>query len=255
MEDRIYEAMSELEEKHWWFRGRRAIIGTVINRLVPLGHNLDIVDVGSGTGGNLALLSTYGEVYGIEMSERACMICRRKGFSKIYCGKIEDVLPSMSEKKFDLITLIDVLEHLDDDIGILGTLRSALKEEGHILVTVPAHPFLWSSHDLSHHHKRRYKLNELIWKLNAAGLKIEYVSYFNMWLFPIVSLVRAIKCGFGISKDRDDLFLPHPLLNWMLFRVFSSERHFIGKVRLPAGVSIVALVRPTQAGRPTGAAQ
>ena len=174
---------------------------------------------------------------------------RDKGFTRIYCGKVEDVLPRMSGKAFDLITLIDVLEHLDDDVGTLSLLGAALRDGGAILATVPAHPFLWSSHDLAHHHKRRYRMGELLRNMEAAGLRTSYASYFNMWLFPVVAGVRMVKRGFGASKSGDDLFLPGPLVNDLLYRLFSSESRLIGRMKLPMGVSIVAIAVPRTTGK------
>ncbi|MBW5447522.1 methyltransferase domain-containing protein [Cohnella sp. CFH 77786] len=246
MEPSIYLKMDRLEQEHWWFAGRRNIIESLLHtRLTPLDSDSRILDAGCGTGGNLGLLSRLGcEVSGLEMDRGAAEIARWKSGKSVYVGSLPDGVP-FADESFDLIVLLDVLEHIDDDVGALRTLASKLKPGGSLLITVPAFSFLWSRHDESHHHKRRYRLRELTDKMRQCRLRPIHASYFNTWLFPVIALVRILQRRLGPTTKSDDLTLPSPVLNKLLAGILSSERHLLKFAKLPFGVSIAAIGRKT----------
>jgi SAM-dependent methyltransferase len=200
-----------------------------------------ILDAGCGTGGNLSMLRSFGEVDAIEMDDRAREIAIAKGIARVVPGQLPDDLP-FHENRFDLVVLLDVLEHVMEDEAALISLRRLLKPSGYLLVTVPAFPFLWSRHDEAHHHHRRYRMEELRGKVEKTGMEIVYASYFNTLLFPLIAAVRL----FGRllkGQGRDDLALPNPWVNRMLYAFFSSERVLLGKLALPFGVSALVVAR------------
>jgi SAM-dependent methyltransferase len=241
MEQTIYWKMHRLEREHWWFASRRSMIETVLHsRLKSIGSGSRILDAGCGTGGNLDLLSQLScDVTGLEMEPGAAEIASLKSGKAVVIGSLPDQVPFRDES-FDLIVLLDVLEHIEDDLGSLASLAAKLKPGGHLLITVPAFSFLWSDHDKSHHHKRRYRLPELVRKMRQCQLDPTYASYFNTWLFPLIALVRLlhkIRC----FNTTDDLSMPYPFLNKLLTHIMSSEKHILKRGKLPFGVSIMAI--------------
>jgi hypothetical protein len=134
-----------------------------------------------------------------------------------------------------------VLEHIDDDVASLRRLGALLGDDGRILLTVPAMPFLWSSHDELHHHKRRYTRASLQAATKAAGLRVEHIGYFNALLFPLALAQRMLAKLTGSRQPIDAL--PSPTVNGVLRSIFASERHLVGRVRLPVGLSLFAVIR------------
>ena len=240
MEPEVYVQMRRIEDRHWWFVSRRRIVDRMLEKFTqPAARR--ILDVGCGTGGNLPMLSKFGEVIGIEMSTAARSSAMGRGASQIYLGSFPEDLPEAA-RDFDLITFLDVLEHLDDDIGALQATQGLLAPSGKVLITVPAFNFLWSSHDAQHHHRRRYSADQLKKLLLQSGLEPLYVSYFNTWLFPVISALRIAKRLTG-NHHSDDERMPSPMVNSLLKFIFSSERHLLGRLSLPFGVSIMAIAR------------
>lgn len=240
MEPKIYKKMADLEDSHWWFVARRRIIDTLITNLV-LPDNAAIFEAGCGTGGNLAMLAGHGQVYAMELDEAARRFACDLGVGKILPGRLPDDIP-FEDQSFDLIVLLDVLEHLDKDTASLQALYSRLKPGGWLLVTVPANPWMWSQHDESHHHKRRYVLRGLRHVVRSAGYTVRYVSYFNTLLFPLIAGVRILQNCLG-SGQKDNLTMPSKQVNQVLTFLFASERYLMGRVPLPFGVSLLLLAQ------------
>jgi len=234
LEAALYPEMARLEECHWWWLARRQILTRMLARL-NLPPDAEILEAGCGTGGNLAMLSRFGALYGMELDDSARQISISRGFGQIQSGRLPDQVP-FGDRQFDLVLLLDVLEHLDDDLGALKALRKRLKPGGQLLVTVPAFKFLWSHHDTSHHHKRRYRRKQLRGTVEEAGFKVNFVSYFNTVLFPLIASIRLMKKSVG---GGDDLKVPSTPVNRTLQALFASERHFLGPLRFPFGVSLI----------------
>jgi SAM-dependent methyltransferase len=233
--------MRSLEERHWWFVGRRRIVGEILASLALPGHSR-ILDAGCGTGGNLQFLSQFGEVTGVELDDGAAALARERGTWPVLKGSLPDGMP-FTGQQFDLIVLLDVLEHIDDDGASLRALQGLLAPGGVLVLTVPAFQFLWSPHDEEHHHKRRYRAAGLSGVIRSAGLRLSYLSYFNAWLFPMIAAVRLVRKAFPANDVGRDVQLPGPALNAMLRAVFGSERRWIGRLRMPFGVSLLAVAR------------
>ena len=239
MENKIFQKMLKLESSHWWFVARRKIIQRVINNL-DFPRNIRILDAGCGNGDNLSLLSTFGDLVAFEKNEYALKTAKSKKIGEIYKAELPDKLPNAIKTNFDLIVLLDVLEHIDDDSKSLTTVRKLMNNKGIILITVPAFQWLWSEHDVIHHHKRRYSKSELREKLDSSGFRIKYISYFNTLLFPF-ALVERIGQKIFSPSNPEILELPNNKINFLLEKIFSLEAIFMNKISLPFGLSLVAI--------------
>ncbi len=249
MDHAEYTRMHEAEQRSWWFRGRRRVLDAVVGRL-ELRAGARIVDLGCGTGGNLGMLAQHGEVLGVEPSADAVAFAR-EGLDEPGSASATSVVHASAEATgleggaFDLITLLDVLEHLDDEGPALAEAARLLRPGAHLLVTVPAFMLLWSGHDEALHHRRRYRRPELVELLERAGFALCWASYYNASLFPPVAAVRVGRRLIGTGGERRaDVGdgLPGPIAA-SLEALFAAERHLVGRARLPFGVSLIALVR------------
>ncbi|MGR3515146.1 MAG: class I SAM-dependent methyltransferase [Paracoccaceae bacterium] len=241
MDRAVFDRMDSQEEVHWWFSARRTIIRTTIERLIDLPAEARVLEAGCGTGGNLDMLSAFGAVRAFELDAPARVRAQEKSGVAVAEGALPDAVPFEGEQ-FDLIGLFDVLEHVEDDEGALAALAPRLATEGHLLVTVPAFPWLWSAHDERHHHFRRYTRATIAGAAGKAGLSVAKSFYFNTALFPIAVAARAIKRA--TSSDAPDDTLPSPFVNGALRTVFAAERHLIGRVPMPVGLSLCAILKP-----------
>ena len=241
MESYTYQLMREFEDGHWWFVARRKILRDLLSTLqLPAGS--DILEVGCGTGGNIEFLQEFGSVTCVESEGVAARIARERKLAPIMDGRLPNELPDF-EHQFDLIVLFDVVEHIEEDGESLVALSRFLKPDGHIVLTVPAFPFLWSQHDEENHHKRRYTRSSLNDLVTNKEFSIEYISYFNFWLFPLVATIRLIRKFFKYQESWQDMRLPNKITNRILQSIFSSERYFIRRtVSLPVGISLVTVL-------------
>jgi SAM-dependent methyltransferase len=240
MERKVYDQMAKLDSQHWWFTARRRILDGVIERIVRPPDDARILELGAGTGHNLAMLSRFGPVEASELDPMA----RQLASERLGRPVVETALPDLSmfpAASYDLIALLDVLEHVTDDKGSLAAIRERLKPGGALLLTVPINPWMWSAHDVAHHHHRRYRRTEIRKLALDAGYEIDMLSPFNSLLFPPIAAVRLL--GKLTGKDDSDDAMPSAPVNKVLDAVFGMERGLIGRVPMPFGVSLVAVLR------------
>ena len=239
MDRSAYASMSAQEQDHWWFVARRAIIDNLVRTNITLPADARILEAGCGTGGNLALLAQYGALDAMEYDADARALAAARGLCRMEPGALPDAI-GFDDTRYDLIVLLDVLEHIEEDEASLSALGARLTPNGRLLLTVPAAPWLWSEHDVLHHHKRRYTHDGLLKVVGAAGLKVEASGHFNSLLFPL-----AVAQRFAHQLLRRDTPLdarPSPLVNAALQRIFAAERHFLGRFSLPMGLSLYAVL-------------
>ena len=240
MERKVYDQMAKLDSCHWWFTARRRILDGVIERIVRPPKDARILELGAGTGHNLAMLSRFGEVEASELDP----VARDIASERLGRPVIEAALPDLSmfpAKSYDLVALLDVLEHVTDDKGSLAAILERLKPGGALLLTVPINPWMWSAHDVAHHHHRRYRKSEIRKLALDTGYQIELMSPFNSLLFPPIAAVRL--AGKLTGKDDSDDALPSAPVNKALDTIFGLERGLVGRVPLPFGVSLIAVLR------------
>ncbi|MHB1667819.1 class I SAM-dependent methyltransferase [Thiomonas sp.] len=242
MSPEAYLSMADTEAQHWWFTGRRKILEFVIRKL-DLPKNANILEIGCGTGGNLEMLAHFGVVSALEMDATALKIAteKSKGRYDIKQGVCPD-LSQLSLQKFDLICLFDVLEHIDQDIETIAEAKKLLADGGRILITVPAYAWLWSMHDEFLHHKRRYTAAKLRKVADSTTLRVSLLTYFNALLFPLIAVVR-LKEKLLHNNEPGGTGMPPKPINFILRIIFGFERHFIGKIPIPFGVSLLAIFK------------
>lgn len=239
MERIVYDRMAELDSRHWWYRARRDILGELIRRRIPLPADARILEIGCGTGHNLVMLKRFGRVDAVEIDADARAIASRRLGHEVMAAPLP-ALAGVEERAYDLVAILDVLEHVEADREALESIARRLRPGGRILIAVPAHPWMWSAHDVVNHHKRRYTKRRLRAVVAAAGLKLEMMSWFNSLLFPLAAAARV--AGRVRRKDDSDDKLPPRPLNALFEAVFGLERYAIGRLPFPPGVSLVAIV-------------
>ena len=237
----------EFEKSHWWFRARRRILHALLDRHVEWDRVRTLLEVGVGSGANLAELYPAGvELTGIEPDAQAAELARQRGLGAIHTGTLEEAERFLGEERFDVITLFDVLEHIQEDRTALRVLFRHLAPGGWLILTVPAYQWLWSSHDEVNHHYRRYTRAGLVERVREAGFELGVATYFNTFLFPAVAATRLaarLRSGSRRTGHASDLALPRAGINALLFRVFASERSLLTRCSLPFGVSLFLLAR------------
>lgn len=241
MDRQVYNQMAAVEDTHWWFVARRSIIKEMLSTCVSIPKHAMILEAGCGTGGNLSMLADFGQVSAFEPDTEARRFAGHKGNYDIRAGHLPDQIPFEIEG-FDLVVAFDVLEHLEDDTMSLQALWHQLRPGGWIFLTVPAFQFLWSHHDESHHHKRRYNKAHLQAVINAAGFLPSFVSYFNTLLFPVACVSRLTQKILHIQHAQEDR-MPPSLINIILRCAFSVERFFMGHAPFPFGLSLMMVAQ------------
>ncbi|MHB8242449.1 MAG: class I SAM-dependent methyltransferase [Solirubrobacteraceae bacterium] len=241
--DRDYELQThQAEDQHWWYRGRRTVLDVVIAGL-GLPEGARILDAGCGSGRNMVELARYGSVTGIELSETSVALARNRNAGEVVAGSVLEM--PFADESFDLVVSLDVIEHLEDDLGALRELRRTVAPGGSLLVTVPAYQWLWSGHDEINHHHRRYTRRSLQRVAEQAGWQQARTTYFNSLLLPVAIVLRVLdRINTKTTESSLDLWIPPEPLNWVLERPLALEAALIKRGgRIPAGLSLLAVFR------------
>jgi SAM-dependent methyltransferase len=245
MMEHTYPILFRVEQSHWWHTGRRKIIASFVEDICR--HVTDrrprILDVGCGTGANLLMLSKYGDAEGVDVSEDALAFCRERGLDTVKLGAAE-ALP-YEDGTFDLVTALDVVEHLDDDLAGLREMRRVLRPGGRVLLFVPTFMFLWGLQDDVSHHRRRYRMPELRRVLEQAGFEVERTTYANITFFVPILAMRKLMRLTGIKAETEN-DINVSALNGVLGSMLGAESAILKYVNIPFGVSglCVGRVKP-----------
>jgi len=238
MERVVYQQMAELDQRHWWYRARRRVLADLIRREAMPPPGARVLEIGCGTGHNLKMLGEFGSVDALELDEEARGIAEQRLGRNVMSAPLPE-LEGVADRQYDLIAALDVIEHIDDDRAALAAIAAKLKPDGKFIMTVPAHQWMWSAHDTVNHHKRRYSRASLRRLIEGSPLKLDKLGYFNSLLFPLAVADRLASKLRG--KDQADVRLPPPPLNAALEKIFAAERHLLGRLPLPPGLSLFAV--------------
>ncbi|MGN6278297.1 MAG: class I SAM-dependent methyltransferase [Sphingomonas sp.] len=234
----VYDRMAAHDSTHWWYRARRDILADYVARYADLPEHARILEIGCGTGHNLPMLARFGTVDAIEIDDAAREIASARLGKPIATAPLPQ-LSGVERGGYDLVAVLDVVEHIEDDVAALKAIADCLKPGGKILITVPAHQWMWSAHDVVNHHHRRYSKETLGDALTRAGLRHNGLRWFNSLLFP--AAVAARIAGRITGKDDSDDSPPAKPLNAAFEKIFGLERYLVGRVPLPPGLSIITL--------------
>ena len=242
MKEHTYPIMFRIEQSHWWYAGRRKILASFIEDICRrvTDRRPRILDVGCGTGANLLMLSQFGDAEGVDISEDALAFCRERGLANVKLGAAEK-LP-YDDGTFDLVTALDVVEHLDDDLSGLVEMRRVLRPGGRVLLFVPTFMFLWGVQDDVSNHRRRYRLPELQRVLEQAGFEIERMTYANITFFLPILLVRKLMRLTGIKAESENN-INVSALNGVLGSLLGAENVVLRHMNIPFGVSGLCVAR------------
>ena len=247
MHESQFRELDRLEGGHWWFVGKRLLLRTLLEGDPGRGR---LLDLGCGTGGVLREIAGERPCLGIDGSALALRMCRARGFTRLARGDLA-ALPFPPES-FATVLALDVIEHLDDDVGFLRNAARLCTPGGRMVVAVPAFSWLWSRHDEVHQHRRRYTARGLERVVRAAGLAPERITYTNFFVFPVAAVWRILSYRLGLGRfgPRSDHWPIPGFLNALLVRVYRLESRLLRHLDLPLGVSLACVARrPPDAAR------
>jgi SAM-dependent methyltransferase len=239
LKDSEIQKLADYEEENWWFVGRRKIVSNFIMKYFKINPNLKILDAGSGTGKTTNYFKQIGDVHGIERSSTGVIHCNKLGL-KIVQGHL-NYLP-FAANTFDIITLLDVLEHIENDLEMLKKLKPLLKPNGKLIITVPAYQLLWTEHDIALSHFRRYTAKTLESVLKKADFQISRTSYFITALLPLIFSYKIL-LKFKKSKNNPQSHSHQfpEIINTMLQKIILFESKFLKKINFPFGASVICV--------------
>lgn len=245
MDSDLLKKFNKVEKFHWWWEGRRELIKLLIASRNPK----KVLDIGSGTGETLSFLKKLfpkSAFTGIDILPEAARYTKKRGH-KAFVGNAAK-LP-FKKNSFDLILILDVIEHIKDDLGVLKEAKRVLAPGGVIIITAPAMPFMWSAHDKNQGHFRRYTPRRFEALAEKSKLSVEFLSYFNFFLSPPIVAIRLLsrlpvlsyfstydsKLNYNIAYKSN--------LNRLLTRIFRTEIKLTKYIRYPFGISVALMLK------------
>jgi 2-polyprenyl-3-methyl-5-hydroxy-6-metoxy-1,4-benzoquinol methylase len=240
--------MSRFENDYWWHKGKLNLIDSLLKKYLPNANkNPNILEIGCGTGQVMTVLKKYGIVTGMDVASTALSLCKERGFVNLIQADITTVNENTIQNKFDVIVALDILEHVQDDLLALSNMQKLLTDNGLLILSVPAHKFLWSIHDEALQHKRRYQKYELIKKLEDCNFSIIKNTYFVSAVFPMILLYRLFTNIFGRDAYPKTTYVLLPkVLNNLLHSFLKIESSLITKIGVPFGTSLVVVAKKSK---------
>lgn len=234
--------MAEREQTYWWHLGRLRIIQTYLRAAKGKKQNIRILNVGCGTGGTIDMLTQEGQTDNVDISDEAISFMNKRGYRNI--TKVDGVKLPFKDKTFDIVGAFDVLEHIEEHIDALKEWKRVIKDDGAILITVPAYQWLWSAHDESLHHKRRYTIKSLNDAAKQANLRVDKRSYAITFSLPLIVGFRFLNKILRRQTNSETSYVDVP--NWVnsfFTRILYGEAKLHTIAPLPAGTSVIAVLR------------
>lgn len=237
-----YARMAEREKTYWWHLGRLRIIQTYVTRALRGKQKPLILNVGCGTGGTIDMLENFGVVDNVDISDDAIKLMKKHGYKRL--TKVSGVKLPFKAKTYDMVGAFDVLEHIDKQVGALKEWKRVIKDDGAIVITVPAYQWLWSDHDVSLHHQRRYTTKRLEAAAKEAGLVVEKKSYAIVFSLALVVGFRTLNKVLGRQTDSETSYVDIPdWLNTLFTKLLYVEAWFHRYIKFPFGTSVVTVLR------------
>lgn len=247
MDSSVYEVYEDLERKHWWNIARRRLILSLLEGHFPSLDKARVVDIGAGSGAFLQFFEKRNiQAEAHDGSSEAVEHIRRHTRLPVYRRHFPEDYGPQDFEKYDVVLLLDVLEHLQDDRTAFQTAVKLLKREGLLFCTVPACKKMWSEYDIMAHHFRRYAQKELLELVTHPEVEIRKLSHFSTFLFPILFLVRFVEHRIYRRSGKEAVFRPHflpEILNRVLFHIFDLEKGLLGHFNFWFGSSLMVILR------------
>lgn len=239
-----YKKMGDFEKHYWWHKGKKELVKQLYLKYFNGQKDLEILEIGCGTGEILSLLKQWGNTTGLDVSQEALDYCKTHGFQNLILEDINSLDLNQHESKYDLILALDVLEHIQEDVTAMKQVYKMLKPGGMFFVTVPAYKFLWSNHDEALHHKRRYHSVEIKLKLKDVGFKILKHSHFVFTVFFPISFIKFMENFVNKKAYAKTHYVPVPkFLNDLFTKILYLEAKLIKYLYLPLGTTIVVVAK------------
>ncbi len=238
-QDDDYRRLFHLEDHHWFFQARRDILAHLLRHFAFTGGAT--LDLGCGTGTTTLQLADHSqEVVALDLSLTALRLAQQRAITNLTCA--DGTRLPFPDQAFDLVTALDVIEHIADDVGALREVHRTLRPGGLCVVFVPAYQFLWSNMDTYSHHARRYTRRLLVEQFRQAGLQVRLASYINSTLLPAVVAVRLLRRLSPPPEDHlPEMEIPPAWLNSLLRKLMAAESHAATRLPLPFGGSVIAV--------------
>ncbi|MBI2443473.1 MAG: class I SAM-dependent methyltransferase [Candidatus Levybacteria bacterium] len=235
MRKNLYSDLYALEETHWWHRAKRDLCEIYLRKIQKKKRHMRLLDIGCGTGGNMQSFAKFGKTYGVDISKEAIRFCKQRKLTRVRLGSAHKTRYASSS--FDVITMLDVLEHVDDK-KTLREVRRLLRPGGLLILTVPAHKMLWSRWDEALHHKRRYEKKELYNLLASSQFRVLKITHVYSFLFFPVLFIRSLKARNSKAEYPSDFSMNNGFLNGILLFVSHIEQSLLRYIHIPFGTSI-----------------